>query len=561
MSVSPLENSTMSLKPQDDFSVPDETRRVALAAFPKGCACLRIADALGGVYRDKQFASLFPRRGQPAESPWRLALATVLQFTEAFSDRQAADAVRGRIDWKYALGLELADSGFDHTVLSEFRTRLVEGKLELILLDALLERVQELGLLKRRGKQRTDSTHVLAAVRTMNRLERVGETLRAALNGLAVIAPEWLTAVAEPEWFKRYGSRVENFNLPKTDAARAQLAAVIGLDGKKLLQAIEISIEPERLGTLAEVLVLQRVWGEQFVEDDNGQPRLREVKEMPPPATLITSPYDPEARFSTKRGESWVGYKVHLTESCDDDAPRLITNVETTPATTPDDNMVEMVHRSLHVRNLLPAKHLVDKGYTDAKVLVNSNREHGVEIVGPVAQDPSWQVRDKTGFGKSAFAIDWERKTVTCPSGKQSISWLPNTYPTNGVAFEARFARRDCTPCPSRPQCTRSKLEPRIVGLQSREHHEALQTMRTKQTTEEFRKAYALRAGVESTHAQAIRRSGLRHARYRGLAKTHLQHVLTAAAINMVRIASWTNGTPVAKTRCSHFAALQFQAA
>lgn len=120
---------------------------------------------------------------------------------------------------------------------------------------------------------------------------------------------------------------------------------------------------------------------------------------------------------------------------------------------------------------------------------------------------------------------------------------------------------RDCTPCPSRPLCTRPRLEPRIVGLQSREHHEALQTMRTQQTTEEFRKAYALRAGVESTHAQAIRRSGLRHARYPGLAKTHLQHVITAAAINMVRIASWANGRPIAKTRCSYFAALQLQAA
>lgn len=444
----------MSLKPQEDFGVPDETRRVAWAAFPKGCACLRIADALGGVYRDKQFASLFPRRGQPAESPWRLALATVLQFTEAFSDRQAADAVRGRIDWKYALGLELVDSGFDHTVLSEFRTRLVEGKLELILLDALLERVQDLGLLKQRGRQRTDSTHVLAAVRTMNRLERVGETLRAALNGLAVMAPEWLTAVAEPEWFKRYGSRVENFNLPKTEAARVQLATIIGLDGKKLLQAIENSIDRECLRALTEILILQRVWDEQFVDGDDGQPRLRELKEMPPPATLVSSPYDHEARFSTKRGKSWVGYKVHLTESCDDNAPRLITNVETTPATTPDDNMVEVVHRSLHGRNLLPGMHLVDKGYTDAKVLVNSNREHGIEVIGPVAQDPGWQAREKSGFDKSAFTVDWEKETVTCPAGKQSISWLPKTNPASGVNFEARFSGRDCTPCSSRSLCT-----------------------------------------------------------------------------------------------------------
>jgi transposase len=551
----------MSLKLQVDFSVPDETRRVAQAAFPKGCACLRITDALGCLYQDNQFAALFPRRGRPAEAPGRLALATVLQFTEGFSDRQTADAVRSRIDWKYALGLELTDSGFDHSVLSEFRSRLVAGELELILLDSLLERVQALGLLKQRGKQRTDSTHVLAAVRTMNRLERAGETLRAALNSLALASPEWLKVVADPDWFMRYGRRIENFNLPKTDAGRVQLAATIGSDGKKLLRSIEASDVRLQLASLASVLLLRRVWEEQFIEDDDGLPRFREVKDMPSPAGLITSPYDLEARYSTKRGNSWVGYKVHLTESCDADVPRLITNVETTPATTPDDNMVEVVHRSLKCRNLLPSEHLVDKGYTDAKVLVASRREHGIEIVGPVAQDPSWQSRDEAGFDKSLFLVDWEAKVVTCPAGKKSISWLPNTYPANGTAFEARFARRDCTPCSSRSQCTRSKQEPRILGLQTREHHEALQAMRVRQLTDEFRQTYAARAGIESTHAQAVKRSGLRRIRYRGLSKTHLQHVVTAAAINLLRIASWTDGVPLAKTRCSHFAALQFQAA
>jgi transposase len=351
--------------------------------------------------------ALFPRRGQPAVAPGRLALAAVLQFTEEFSDRQAADAVRARIDWKYALGLELTDAGFDHTALSEFRTRLVEGKLELVLLDVLLECVQALGLLKRRGKQRTDSTHVLAAIRTMNRLERVGETLRAASNSLAVTAPEWLRAVAAPEWFKLYGGRIENFNLPKTEAERTQLAAVIGSDGKRLLQAISISDARESPGKLDAVILFERVWEGQFVEE-NGQLRFHETKEMPSPATLITSPYDHEARFSTKHGESWVGYKVHLTETCDDDLPRLITNIETTPAaTTTDDNMIEVVHRSLDSRNLLPSEHRVDNGYTDARVLVASQRDYGVEIIGPVAQDPSWQSRDNAGFDKSAFAIDW----------------------------------------------------------------------------------------------------------------------------------------------------------
>src|SRR3954466_10239761 len=184
----------MSLRPDDEHPIPEATRRIARAAFPRGTLAMRLADQLGAIYRDEEFAALFPVRGQPALSPGRLALVTVLQFVEGLSDRQGPGAVRGRIDWKYALGLELTDPGFDHTVLSEFRGRLVAGEAGLLLLDTLLVRSRQLGSLKRRGGQRTDSTHVLAAVRTLNRLERVGETLRAALNELASAAPDWLQA-------------------------------------------------------------------------------------------------------------------------------------------------------------------------------------------------------------------------------------------------------------------------------------------------------------------------------------------------------------------------------
>jgi transposase len=185
--------------------------------------------------------------------------------------------------------------------------------------------------------------------------------------------------------------------------------------------------------------------------------RFRDVKEMPSPATLIMFPYDPEARYSTKRGQSRVGYKERFTESCCADAPRLITNIETTPAATPDDNMIKAVHQSLKSRSRLPSDHMVDKGYTDAEVLVVSKRDYGVEIIGPVAQDPSWQSRDKAGFNESVFEIDWEVKVVTCPAGKQSISWLPKTNPAPGVGFEARFSGRDRTPCSFRSQSTQSK--------------------------------------------------------------------------------------------------------
>lgn len=546
----------MSLHPQEHFPVPEETRRVAQAAFPKGTLCLQIGDHLGAIYQDRQFAGLFPARGQPAEAPARLGLITVLQFVEGLSDRQAADAVRGRIDWKYVLGLELTDPGFDFSVLCEFRARLLDGKDEAMLLDALLARLQDLGLIKARGRQRTDSTHVLAAVRVLNRLERVGETLRAALNSLAVVTPEWLRAQAPGAWYERYGHRVENYQFPKAEAARQELAAVIGADGQHLLNAIAAAADQPWLPAVPAVKILRQVWTEQYVEHD-GRLRWRTAEEMPAPAELIASPYDAEARYSTKRSMEWVGYKVHLTETCDPETPHLIVNVETTPASTPDDHMVAVVHASLAKRDRLPTEHWVDKGYTDAQVLLDSQRNHQVTITGPVAEDPSWQARAGTGFDKAHFAVDWDGQVVTCPSGKQSISWLRNPYPKNGVVWEARFARRDCTPCPFRARCTHAKVEPRIIGLQTREQHEVLQAARKRQTTEPFREQYAARAGIESAHGQAIRRCGLRRSRYIGMAKTHLQHLITAAAVNLVRLGDWWNGIPLAPTRCSRFAALK----
>ena len=231
-------------------------------------------------------------------------------------------------------------------------------------------------------------------------------------------------------------------------------------------------------------------------------------------------------------------------------------NVETTPATTPDDNRVAAVHASLAARHRLPAEHLVDKGYTSAQVLLDSAWDHQVTLVGPVADDPSWQARAGEGFAKADFQIDWDRQVVTCPAGHQSGSWLPKTT-VPGVVVEARFSGQNCTPCLHRARCARAKKEPRIIGLQTRDQYEALQTAREVQTTETFRRQYAARAGVESTHEQAIRRCGLRQCRYIGLAKTHLQHVVTAVAINLIRVGEWLAGTPTAPTRCSRFAALQ----
>ena len=253
----------MSLHPQADYPIPEETQRVARAAFPKGNLCLHLAEVLGPLYQDQQFTALFHQRGQPGLSPARLALVLILQFVEGLPDRPATEAVRSRIDWKYALGLELTHPGFDFSVLSEFRDRLLAAQAEQLLFETLLTKLQEVGVLKKRGRQRTDSTHVLAAVRVLNRLERVGETLRAALNALAVVAPEWLQALAPAEWYERYGERVENFDLPRAEKARQELAATIAADGQKLLTTIDAAPERSWLREVPAVKILRCVWAEQ----------------------------------------------------------------------------------------------------------------------------------------------------------------------------------------------------------------------------------------------------------------------------------------------------------
>src|SRR5260370_2985002 len=246
--------------PQAIGSIPAETVRIAQAACPKGTLAMRLRDALGAWYTDEQFAALYPVEGHPAYAPWRLAVVTVLQYSENLTDRQAANAVRERIDWKYSLGLELSDAGFDYSLLSAFRTRLVEQEAETLLLDRLLEVCKQRGWLREGGKQRTDSTHVLARVRSLSNLECVGETLRAALDDLAALAPGWLVTQITPDWFERYSHRVENYRLPKAENQRTALAQQIGADGVHLLAALVRAEAPVEAKDLESLQVLRRVW-------------------------------------------------------------------------------------------------------------------------------------------------------------------------------------------------------------------------------------------------------------------------------------------------------------
>ena len=545
----------MTLHPRDRFHIPTDTVRVARAAFPQGNVYLTMRDELGFRYRDSDFADLFvSTQGRPAESPGMLSLVTVMQFAEGLTDRQAAEMVCARIDWKYALGLSLEECGFHFSVLSTFRERVIAGSAEQRLLDDMLVRFKELKLVKARGRQRTDSTHVLAAVRTVNRLECVGETLRTALEALAVAAPDWLRAQVTPDWFERYGARFEQYRLPKELAERRALGETIGRDGYHLLTAIYAERKLWWLREVPAIDVLRCVWLQQYYVQE-GEVTWRTGKDMPPSKQLICTPYDTEARYRTKRDHHWTGYAVHVSETCDPDGPNLITHIETTAATTGDVELTSDIHHALADKELLPREHLVDTGYVDAGHLVTSRREFGLDLVGPAPPDSTWQAQHDQGIALPCFLIDWETQTATCPQGKTNLSWYKRVEKGKPV-IQVRFARRDCAACGTRSHCTRSKTSGRVLTLKPRAEYEALQAARQRQQTAEFKERYKTRAGVEGTLSQGVRAFALRRTRYIGLAKTRLQHVATAAAINLTRAVFWLMKVPKAQTRVSHFMAL-----
>lgn len=547
----------MALHPQSIKPIPRLTREVAHQAFPKGNVYMTLRDELGTFYNDSDFAELYSIEGQPALRPWHLALVCVMQYMANLSDRGAAEAVAARIDWKYALGLELNNPGFDFSVLSLFRSRLLNGGKEKLLLDKLLERCQQLELLKAKGKARTDSTHILAAIRNLNRLECVGETLRAALNALAVIAPDWLSNVVAPDWFDRYSKPVEESRLPRGTEARNDYAQIIGLDGMRILEAIyDEPTTPQWLKEIPAVETLRIAWVHQYWID-NGQLHWRSHKDLPPAGIRSNSPYDTEARYGNKRHTTWLGYKVHLTETCDKERVHLITNVQTTEAHLSDVDQTDSIHQSLADKELLPTEHLVDAGYVDGTLLVESKQKHDLELIGPVRENVSWQSKLPDGYDLSRFKINWKKRQVTCPQGqKSSQKWTTHLDQWGNKVISVKFPRATCLSCSSRSLCTRSPTEPRKLTLRPQDEHQAITRRRKQQTNKRWLKQYNQRAGVEGTISQGVRGFGLRECRYLGLDKVHLQHILTATAMNAIRLFAWFEGVPLAKTRISSFAKL-----
>ena len=417
-----------------------------------------------------------------------------------------------------------------------------------------------------RGRQRTDSTHVLSAIRTLNRVELVAETLRAALNDIAVVAPEWLRTFAPADWHERYDKRVEERRVPETGPKRDAYVAAVGADGIRLIDALARMDALPDAAALPVIGTLRRVWARHFErvgggQDGSGQDggaRLRPVRGRGP-GDRVESPYDTEARFRTKASTTWTGYAVHFTETCDPGAPRLIVHADTTPANIHDALRTAPIHAALAGKGLAPSEHLVDSACVSADHLITAREQHAIDLVGPTRQNLSWQSHTEGAFSAANFTADWDQRRVRCPEGRESAGRYKDVkLPGQRAQVRAQFRAADCRTCASRSRCTRtqSPKQGRVVAVLPRQEHEALAAARAREDTAEGRRLYAQRQGIESTLSQAVRAFGLRRTRYRGLAKTGLQHAATAAAINLDRIAAWFGGRPIAPTRTSRFAAL-----
>jgi transposase len=535
----------MSMRPVLHTAVPEETARLARASFPKGHPYLTLRDTLGPLFDDQDFADLYAHQGPAGISPARLAVITLLQFHEDLSDEEVADAVRSRLDWKYLLALPADDAGFDASVLTEFRARLRPHDGAMRLLDRVLAHAQSRGLLRKRGMQRTDSTHVLAAVRRLNRLQLVHETMRHVLDALALVAPTWLQSRVDRSWADRYGSPFTRGRLPKGEAARQALAEAIGQDGFALLAAIDAADAPPVLRGLEAVQTLRRIWAQQYVEGEDG-PHFRPSAELAPAAELECSPYDADARFCNRHELGWTGYLLHLTETCDPDLPSLVLGVETTAATTPDGHALAPIQAQLAARDHLPGTQLADSGYVTAAALVQS-QEQGITLVGPMQKDSSWQARAGAGYTAAAFSLDWDQQQATCPQGKSSSTWRPITTASGQAAIQIHFRMTDCQPCPARAACTQA--DRRSLTVWPRPAHEARLQAQAAETTRSYHQTYRWRAGIEGTISVAVRAAGARRARTRGLVKVRMEHVFIGASINFGRLAAWFQGMRPAATR------------
>jgi transposase len=517
----------MTLHKRDRREIPPDTFQLGQKLLDEHNPYRLIGDRLGDLISDDDYADLYASIGGPAISPALLALVTVFQMVEKLPDRQAAEAVKMRIDWKYALHLELDDAGFSFTNLSHFRQRLIEHQAQYRVFDRLLALLVALGYVRRRGRQRTDSTYVLGLVAQLSRLELVWETLRVALRAVEKMDAAWIESNLPEVFMQRYGVKRSDYNLTKRQAAQELSQA--GADGFWLLAQLERA--PQAMRELRAVETLKTVWQQQFEQDERGH--YQGPRKKVDAHGLIQSPHDPEVRYRKKRGKPWKGFSAQVSETAEDKGEaNFITDAGLTDAQRDDSTSLPAIQERLEGRGLLPSQQIVDQNYISGPRLAESE-EKGVELVGPVVPQPG-----PPGFKLDDFQVDLEQGQATCPAGKRSVSMQVREEAGRSRRYMFAFGQQ-CLKCPSYGVCTQAKQGRTI---QYDEYHPYIQQRRTEMETETFRQAMQRRPPIEGTLSQLVRQ-GIRRARYRGLRRVDLQLIFTAVGANLKRLCQvWASG-------------------
>jgi len=491
------------------------------------------------LFREKILPKLFALRGKleslycenngrPAVDPVLLAGVTLLQFMEKVADRLAAEQVVYHLGWKYALDLELSEGGFHPTVLVYFRDRLEEKKAERLIFDEILKLLIETGLVKRKGKQRLDSTHVLGYVKEMSRLECAVETVRLGLEALA----GEVSVGERPEFWDRfwalYVQSKLDWRLSKAD--RQSRYRQCGQEIRELLEWIDT--KQAKLSELEAVKLLRRVFSEQFeLVEGKFQPTQRR------PPRSVQNPHDPDAHYANKGKKQWVGYKVHVVESVDSNEPakrkgepteQFITEILTTEAALDEmAGLAEALKREQHYHEIKPQAMYADGGYVTEKTLTEAEQS-GMELLGPTRPDPH-----KGPYNADAFQVDIDRRHAICPQGKNSTQWSHIQDAYMGTEYYRIEWASQCDRCPVQKKCTRAKNGRRILVVGPR--HDLVEKRRKEMREPDYSKSMHPRNGIEGTHSELVRGHGLRQTKYRGLSRVSLSHSLMGAACNVKR--------------------------
>lgn len=520
----------MCLKVQPPWPMPIETERIGRKLLPENDVYRLIGDRLFAQLNEAEYADLYSSEGKPGISPIVLAFVSVFQFMEKLADRQAVQALRMRLDWKYALHLSLEYEGFDFSVLSEFRDRLIKGQAEGRVFEKLVEQIRALGLIKEHGKQRSDSIAMLTKVRRLGRLETVVETLRLAIVAMVETNRTWSQAILPPDWEEKYGERFVRQRYSEKEWQEYE--EQIGDNGQWLLERLEKGGAPAEIQHLPEVQVLKTVWTQQF-RAEAGKMVYTVVKKYNG-HTRIQSPHDPEARYSRKRKFEWVGEKVQLTETEDEGYPHIITDIVATNSNQTDYEELSAIQDRLEKRDCLPSEHYVDAGYMSGPNLDSSQKKH-IDLIGPLQTVTTPQDLLPDGITRAQFHIDAEQQTVTCPQG-----WIArNPSPVNN-SLKFQFPKASCVACPLRARCCTGQGG-RTIGISA--YYALTEAAYERQKTEAFKNDYHQhRSGVEGSLSALVRGQGLRVARYIGQKKCHFQAVFTGCAANLKRTARWLAG-------------------